>query len=287
MGRRYYTAVVDDTADPEQRGRLKLVIGELLGEAVYPDWIEPRIAGGPGAAAMFFVPPAGSVVIVEADDRDQLRWSGGQFGGQNSLPAFLLANYPARSGFSAPGGQHLVVADDDVGVYLVSGDPDDPDAARVYLNVNGAEDTIQAATAAGSTLRVAETQAMVMNAAGDLLLLDSDTHILLLHNAGVEYLELKDGTATLAGGSVILSGGAVTVIGGGITLTSDNTGVAPTEAVILGESFLSDLNTVLAEIVTGLAAVPFTATQTAAMQAKVAASLAARAPYLSDVVEVE
>ena len=49
---RYYTAVVNDNADPDQLGRLMLEIPGLLddpsdeGDAIWPDWIEPRLGGG-------------------------------------------------------------------------------------------------------------------------------------------------------------------------------------------------------------------------------------------------
>jgi hypothetical protein len=83
---------------------------------------------------------------------------------------------------------------------------------------------------------------------------------------------------------------------GGVRLIASDTGAkiilasstsSSTHKIMLGDSFLSDLQTVLTEIASGLAGVPFPATQTTAMAAKIATALSAGAPYLSLISETE
>lgn len=84
-------------------------------------------------------------------------------------------------------------------------------------------------------------------------------------------------------------GGGVRVVAGGtgatIKLASSST--ATTHPLVLGDSFLQDLQGVLTEIATGLAAVPFVATNTLAMAVKVTTALSAGAPYLSRISGTE
>jgi hypothetical protein len=112
---RYYSAIVMDPDDPEQRGRLKLEIPEILGAGrTHPEWIHRRLPAGPGACGLLFLPPVNSIVSV-LEDLGRLRWEGAELGDVNSLPAALADNYPARSGFSSPNGQQVLALDDSDG----------------------------------------------------------------------------------------------------------------------------------------------------------------------------
>ncbi len=118
----YFSATVQDNDDPDQLGRLVLVIPGLTGaDNPHPDWIEPRIAGGagPDAAAVFFLPPVDAIVVVEADAGGRLRWSGGTVGAVNTIPPAFLTNYPRRAGMTSPTGSTVLILDDDDGVTLV------------------------------------------------------------------------------------------------------------------------------------------------------------------------
>lgn len=118
---RFYSATVQDRQDPEELGRLRLVIPAMLGtEDAHPDWIRPRVPGGVGAGScgLFFIPPEGALVIVEEDEAGGLRWQGAEVGAVNTLPDILTEHYPARAGFTSPEGEQGLVLDEDDGLVM-------------------------------------------------------------------------------------------------------------------------------------------------------------------------
>ena len=301
---RVFTATVVNVDDPDQLGRLRLIIPGLYeAEIEFPEWIQPRFpAAGPGAVAAWLIPPVDAVVVVEVDEAGELRWHGGEVGGVNTPPPFLVANYPRRAGMTSPGGLHVLALDDDDGLRILVVNPDDPDGVAAYIGLDGAAGEAKIGLPSGALFTLNATQAMAMTAAGDTLLLDSDNGIALAHHGGAELVSLTDGVALLQGTDTQVVGGAVTITGqGGITLTSDLSGLAPTEPLILGTSLLTDLQaravglaSALTEIAAGLALIPSSATATAAeatawatFAADLATALGAGAPYLSTVTETE
>lgn len=134
---RYYLATVADNDDELLQGRLKLVIGGISGtDEVFPEWILPRLVGASnGAVALFWIPPVGSVVYVEANrTTEELRWLGSELGVKQGLADLLADNYPRRVGFTSngagleledvPDAVHGLVLDQDDGllVHVVKGD---------------------------------------------------------------------------------------------------------------------------------------------------------------------
>lgn len=110
----WYSAVVVDNQDPDQRGRLRLRIPGLLGpDAVAPDWIPARVVGGAHerAVGLWWCPPVDAIVLVEVDGY-RMVWSGGEISGSTKLPAELLEGYPRRAGLTSPGGGTRVFLDD-------------------------------------------------------------------------------------------------------------------------------------------------------------------------------
>lgn len=125
MRRRYYSGIVRDNADPEQRGRLRLEVVELFGAGVAsPEWIDPRIvAPAAGAVGWLAVPEIGAVVVVEANGPGAdpatrgLRWLGGR---PSRLPAALRVDYPHRAGASSPDGSATAVLGPDLAALLAA-----------------------------------------------------------------------------------------------------------------------------------------------------------------------
>jgi hypothetical protein len=117
----YFTATVVDNLDPDELGRLSLIIPGITGaDDPHPDWIPPRVTPGAGpASGWFYVPPVDAVVVVELDAGGALRWTGGTWGAVNTIPEFLADNYPRRSGFTSPEGGHTFALDEDDGAYVL------------------------------------------------------------------------------------------------------------------------------------------------------------------------
>lgn len=283
-GAAYFTATVVDNLDEDELGRLSLIIPGISGtKDPHPDWIPPRVTPGAGpASGWFYVPPVDAVVVVERDAAGVLRWTGGTWGAVNTIPELLAANYPRRSGFTSPEGATVLALDEDTGLLVMVPDAADPDGPANFMALDGDAGEAKIGLASGTLFMLTGTQVIAMTPAGASLVLDEDNGIVLTHQDGAEFLSLSSGVATLSGTDVQVVGGAVTVTGqGGITLSNDPTGVTPTEPVILGTSFLTDLATFLAGCVADAAMSPGVAAAAGTFMAEVATALGAGAPYLS------
>jgi uncharacterized protein involved in type VI secretion and phage assembly len=86
-----FRAIVADNNDPEQRGRLKLKIPDVLGTDVLSTWAEACTPlAGPGGKAMgvYMVPPVNAGVWVEFEqgDPDYPVWVGCRWGARDEVP---------------------------------------------------------------------------------------------------------------------------------------------------------------------------------------------------------
>lgn len=274
-----YPAIVTDNDDPDQLGRLLLEIPGLLGteDPEHPDWIYPCFAAaGPGAAALFFIPPVGAAVYVDQDVSGGLRWRGADFGGVNTIPPDLLVNYPRRSGFSAPGGRHLLALDDDTGFLAIVEDDDEGEpGARSYFHV-GTDGTATIQGARGGVVRITPEEVILLSPAGNVLQMADGGSILLMHESGVEYLALGGDVAKLSGTAIQLYGGTIE-LGGGV--------IPPTNPYLLTINFLGALS-LLCDEITAIgaaipAALPYATVVAPALKAGITTSLASGSPYLS------
>lgn len=94
-----YRATVMQNVDPEQRGRLQLIIPDVLG-VVPSTWAEActPLAGPTGPAmGVYMVPPIGAGVWAEFEQGDPNYpiWSGCRWGAQSDIPLAALAGNPA------------------------------------------------------------------------------------------------------------------------------------------------------------------------------------------------
>ena len=94
-----YRATVIQNIDPEQRGRLQLMIPAVLG-AIPSTWAEPCVPlAGPTGPPMgvYMVPPIGAGVWVEFErgDPDYPVWVGCRWGAQSDIPLAVRAGNPA------------------------------------------------------------------------------------------------------------------------------------------------------------------------------------------------
>lgn len=139
---RFYSAVVSDNADPDQAGRLKLVIPEYSGSGEYPDWVPGRLPltgpgqeDSPGAGGWISIPEVDSIVIVQVGLNAAPEWSHAQAGEVAQVPSILRTNYPTRAGATSPDGSHGLALDDAEGFLLELADQ-----ARAVINAPGGVD---------------------------------------------------------------------------------------------------------------------------------------------------
>jgi hypothetical protein len=94
-----YRATVIQNVDPEQRGRLQLMIPDVLGP-LPSSWAEPCVPlAGPTGPPMgvYMVPSIGTGVWVEFEhgDPDHPVWVGCRWGAQSDIPVLAKAGNPA------------------------------------------------------------------------------------------------------------------------------------------------------------------------------------------------
>ena len=113
----WHSAVVTDNQDPEQRGRLKLLVAELAA-AEWPTWVP---AWSPAGLQLLAVPVVGDLVIVHRTPAGGLAWAAGLVQGDRRYPDALRRDYPHRVGLASPDGGAALVACDGNRVLLLSG----------------------------------------------------------------------------------------------------------------------------------------------------------------------
>jgi len=94
-----FRGTVINNVDPEQRGRMMLMVPDVLGE-IPSSWAEPCVPlAGPTGPPMgvYLVPPIGAGVWVEFEHGDPSYpiWSGCRWGSQSDIPPLALAGNPA------------------------------------------------------------------------------------------------------------------------------------------------------------------------------------------------
>jgi uncharacterized protein involved in type VI secretion and phage assembly len=112
-----YRATVTNNVDPLMRGRLQLIVPDVLG-MVPSSWAEPcaPLAGptGPPMGA-YMVPPIGAGVWVafEHNDPDMPVWLGCRFGAQSDVPTLAHAGLPVSPNIvlQTAGQNALVISD--------------------------------------------------------------------------------------------------------------------------------------------------------------------------------
>lgn len=273
----YEAIVVDSQPDGEPPGHILVQIPELFGDGIdvpvsiaplFPGWF----AGGWQSVPSVISPDEDEenvrVVVVHLA-RNTFRWMG-----TSQAYDFITDNPGTRAGARSGDGRHAIYMDDAGGVYIEAGS-DNNDGPVNFLSI-APDDTILMQTSDGSLVQLTPTQAVLMDATGDVLEL-ADGTITMMQRDGVSYLSLQDGDVSVLGGTVVQINGGTIELGGGVS--------SPGDAYILSSSFLSDLSSVCSDIIAIGAAIPsmtpYVATNAATMLANIATSLGAGAPYLS------
>lgn len=95
-----YRGTVVNNIDPEQRGRLTLMVPDVTG-IIPSTWAEPCVPlAGPTGPPMgvYMVPPIGAGVWVEYEQGDSNYpiWTGCRWGGVSDIPTLAFAGLPAN-----------------------------------------------------------------------------------------------------------------------------------------------------------------------------------------------
>lgn len=112
-----YRATVLQNIDPDQRGRLQLLIPDVLGP-IPSTWAEACVPlAGPTGPPMgvYMVPPVGAGVWVEFErgDPNYPVWVGCRWGAQSDIPPLAKAGNPASPNIVMQTlGQHMVMVSD-------------------------------------------------------------------------------------------------------------------------------------------------------------------------------
>jgi hypothetical protein len=123
-----YRGTVIENIDPEQIGRVLLMVPDVLG--ITPSsWAMPCVAAAGIQSGMFIVPPIGSGVWVEFEqgDPDYPIWTGGFWGLVADVPIFATAP-PA-----IPPGQNILLQTTGQNMVLVSDAPPSPVTGGIVL----------------------------------------------------------------------------------------------------------------------------------------------------------
>jgi Type VI secretion system/phage-baseplate injector OB domain len=123
-----YRGTVIENIDPEQIGRVLVMVPDVLG--ITPSsWAMPCVAAAGIQSGMFIVPPIGSGVWVEFEqgDPDYPIWTGGFWGLVADVPIFATAP-PA-----IPPGQNILLQTTGQNMVLVSDAPPSPVTGGIVL----------------------------------------------------------------------------------------------------------------------------------------------------------
>jgi hypothetical protein len=210
--RRYYgkyRAFVADTNDPNQSGRLRLMIPSVLGDA-QSDWAEPVLPfGGTQDVGLLAIPEPNALVwaeFVEGDVSHPL-WTGAAFVPMSNGSAKL--GDPEIRGIRAPSGQLIALDDSSNSSQLRI---EHPSGATVTIDDQG---TIQLSAADGTsvTLDAQASEIRAQDANGNSLTTGASG--ITIQDQGGNMVQLGASGITLQAESVTIQAGQV-ALGGAV-----------------------------------------------------------------------
>ncbi len=216
-----YRGVVADNEDPDGRGRLKLTVPALLGEAE-TNWALPcQPFGGLAAVGAFLMPPPGATVWVEFEQGDisQPIWTGTYWNSETEPPA----TDPAVHVWQTPFG-HRVELSDSQGEERITFTHGGPAGANIQIDESG---RITSTDGAGQSMRLdAEAgEIVISDAAGNTVVLSATG--VAVEDANGQSVKLEASGATVKANKIALDAPLVELGGSG------------GEPVLKGQSFLT------------------------------------------------
>ena len=193
-----YKGIVTNNADPEKRGRIKVMAQEIVGAGQeLPFWIEPDMQFlSKDGGCFFFVPEIDTVVdLIELVGDESLGeysevylltgrylYRGTQFSPKTVLPEVFKENYPKRRGFCSPSG-HYMIFDDVSGEVIISRSGTDAQITFTSdgkMQINGVEVLINAngnINIAGTNISVIGSGTVKVHGANVMIDQNADEHL--------------------------------------------------------------------------------------------------------------
>jgi uncharacterized protein involved in type VI secretion and phage assembly len=218
-----YRGFVADNDDPQQLGRIRVVVPSVLGAEV-SGWALPCLPfGGQKDQGLFAVPELDAQVWVEFEEGDVSRpiWTGTFWRQAADVPPEAAVSPPTTRLLKTPSG-HLLRFDDEDG------------AENVTLHhQGGAELDLDADGRAALT--AADGAALLLDAAGGTVTVeDANGNRLVMEAGGITVEDASGNRIELAASGVVVSGQRVVLKGTQVLLGGEGG-----EPVIKGQSFLT------------------------------------------------
>jgi len=227
--RRYgkYRAFVVDNEDPEKRGRLRLYIPSVLGDAE-SGWALPCFPFGGGPSyGWFAVPEIEAQVWAEFEEGDISRpiWTGVFWQHEDDVPPDAAKSPPTTRLFQTPSG-HIMQFDDEEGEESFR--LFHPREAEINIDKNGSLVVLDS-SGANITLDAEGKKIIIEDANGNQLIMDSSGT--LIEDGNGNKIEMAASGVTVKGQQVVIKGSQVMLAGEG------------GEPLIKGTSFMTFFNT--------------------------------------------
>lgn len=218
-----FRGFVVDVADPEKRGRVRLKIPSVLGDAE-SSWALPCAPFGGGAGfGLFAVPPVDSQVWVEFEEGDINRpiWVGTFWQTADDVPEEAAKDEPTTYLLQTPSG-HRLQFDDEAGEEAVT--LFHSAEASLSIDKNG---SCQLTDAGGSKIKLdAENNECIVE--------DSNGNKITLNSSGTTVEDANGNTIEMAASGITVKGQQIVIEGSMVSL-----GGQGGEPLIKGTSFLT------------------------------------------------
>ena len=221
-----YRGLVVDNLDPDKRGRLKVRVPSVLGEAT-TDWALPCFPYGGGAdLGLIAVPPVGAMVAVEFMEGDLSSpiWTGAFWRSADEVPAEVAGDGASTKLLKTDSG-HVLSFDDQEGEEAIALRSAagavlalDPDGGIALTDKNGATVTIDAA-------------------AGEVKVEDANGNAIVLSSSGIAASDANGNEISTAAGGVTVKGSTIKIEGQQVSI-----GGAGGEPLVKGSSFMALFN---------------------------------------------
>ena len=221
-----YRAFVIDNNDPEKRGRLRLYIPSVLGDAE-TGWALPCFPFGGGPSyGWFAVPEKDAQVWAEFEEGDISRpiWTGVFWPREEDVPADAAKSPPTTRIFQTPSG-HIMQFDDETGEESFR--LFHPREAEITIDKNGSL-VLQDSSGANITLD-AEGKKIIIE--------DENRNHLIMDSSGVSVEDANGNKIEMAASGITVKGQQVVIKGAQVTLRGEDG-----EPLIKGASFMSFFN---------------------------------------------